>query len=202
MGIGVAAACMLIGMAAGAQGQVPGGGFPFGGALRGVTQIKGRVVCVGCSLEEARAADPTLHNLYELRHAQGRAVIQVDAVDDAARWESIAGLAHQVWLRTPDNLFQRLTAEENLFKKIEITGLLSSARTLDVGAVIIPGPSITEQARAAGEQAQAAAVRADDAAVRAEDAAVRAEQTAKRVAQTVRRVEAMVKKLDSRSAAL
>ena len=36
-----------------------------------------------------------------------------------------------------DGLFQQLTAEENLFKDVEITGLLSTTRALDIFEVTI-----------------------------------------------------------------
>ena len=53
---GIVPVLILIGLATGAQGQPGSGTVPFGGELRDITQIKGHVVCVGCSLEEARKA--------------------------------------------------------------------------------------------------------------------------------------------------
>jgi hypothetical protein len=190
IGTGAITALMLAGLITGAQAFVSGGGMgSFGGELRGVTQIKGKVVCVGCSLDEMRAAQPELQRLYQLNHAQGQLVMTVESVNEVARWESIVGLSHHLAVRAPASLFQQLTAEENLFKEVVILGLLRSNRTLDMGEVIIPGPSIAELARAAGERAQAAADRA-------EAAALQAEGTAERVDRTVQQIEAMVKKFN------
>jgi hypothetical protein len=38
-------------------------------------QIKGNVVCAGCSLEEARETQPDRRNLLQLRHNQGQVVM-------------------------------------------------------------------------------------------------------------------------------
>ena len=65
---GIAAALLLTGLTTGAQALGAGGGGPpsLGGELRGMTQITGSVLCVGCSLNEVRAAQPELHRLYQL----------------------------------------------------------------------------------------------------------------------------------------
>jgi hypothetical protein len=201
IGTGVVAVLMLAGLATGAQALVPSGGIgAFGGESRGVMQITGSVVCVGCTLDEVRAAQPNLGGLYTLRHEKGQVVMQVYAVDDAARWESLVGLSHQLSMRAPDRVFQELTAEENLFKEVTITGLLRGTRTLDISEIMIPGPSIAERARAAGERARAAAAQAEAAAVRAEKAAVHAEIIAERTDRTMQRIDVMVRKLNGRVA--
>ena len=119
---GLGVTLLLAGVTTSAWGQVGGGGLPFGGELRGITQLRGSVVCVGCSLEEVQAARPHLTGLYEFRHEQGRVVMEVDTINERARWENILGLSHQLAVRAQDRLFQKLTAEENLFKEVEITG--------------------------------------------------------------------------------
>ena len=143
MSIGITAILLLTGLTTGAQALGPGGGeLPsFGGELRGVTQITGSVVCVGCSLNEVRAGQPELHRLYQLTHPHGQLVMTVESVNEAARWESIVGLSHQISARAPANLFRQLTAEENLFKEIVIFGLLRSNRTLDIGEITIVDPN-------------------------------------------------------------
>ena len=40
-------------------------------------------------------------------------------------------------MRANEQLLQTLGAEENLFKEVELTGLLSNARTLDVFAITV-----------------------------------------------------------------
>jgi hypothetical protein len=187
---GLGVTLLLAGVTTSAWGQVGGGGPSFGGELRGITQLRGSVVCVGCSLEEVQAARPHLTDLYEFRHEQGRVVMEVDTINERARWVDILGLSHRIAARAPDRLFQRLTAEENLFREVEIVGLLRNTRTLDIGDVTIFGPSIAEQAHAAGEQTQAAAARAEVAARRAETAADQAEMFAYQAERTAQRSEA------------
>jgi hypothetical protein len=203
IGTGVVATLLLAGLTAGAQALGPGGGMSsFGGESRSMTQIKGSVVCVGCTLDEVREAQPNLRRLYKLRHAQGQVVMQMHAINEAAWWESIVGLSHRISARAPDRVFQQLTAEENLFKEMEVTGLLRKTGTFDIGEITVLGPSIAEEARAAGERAQAAAGQAEAAAARAEGAAAQAEGVAERVERTVQRIVAMAKKLDGRPAEL
>ena len=135
---GMAAALLLAGITTGVQGQVAGGVGSFGGGGRGMMKIRGNVVCAGCSLEEARKAQPNEHQLYELIHRRGQVVMKVSSVDDAQMW------GHFIWppwisVRAKDRVFQQLTAEENLFKEVEITGLLNNSRTLDIFSVTISG---------------------------------------------------------------
>jgi hypothetical protein len=42
-------------------------------------------------------------------------------------------------VRAQDKVFQQLTAEENLFKDVEITGALSTTHALDIFEVTIHG---------------------------------------------------------------
>lgn len=72
-------------------------------------QVTGYVVCAGCSLEEARAAQPSLSGLYQLTHDEGQVVLNVLSFYDpaeAARWQNIAGLTHQLQVRAEDQVFQ------------------------------------------------------------------------------------------------
>ncbi len=134
---GVAAALLLVGIAAGAQEQAPGGGGgSLGGETRGLMQIRGTVVCTGCSLEEVREAQPSQHDFYQLLHQRGQVVMQVSWVNNSQRWDHLAA-PPRLWVRATDRLFQQLSAEENLLKEIEITGLLRNSRTLDIFAVTI-----------------------------------------------------------------
>jgi len=134
----IGTAVLVVGFSAGAWGQIPTPPVAPFANLNALTRIKGSVVCVGCSLEEVEKAHAAAGHLYELDNSQGKnkAVLRVDWVDDAARWESIS-MGHHLWVRAAAPVWQQLTAEENLFKKVEITGLLSSTRTLDVGQVTI-----------------------------------------------------------------
>ena len=137
--IGVAAVLLLAGLTTAARGQVAGGGLSvFGGESRGIMQITGKVVCSGCSLDEVRKAQPNQHSLYQFTHKRGQIVMAVSMVEDAQRWNTLTG-SPQLWIRADDQLLQKLSAEENLFKEIEITGLLNNTRTLDVFDVAVHG---------------------------------------------------------------
>jgi hypothetical protein len=139
----VVVAVMSLSVISGVYAQGPGG-VPgtFGGELRGITQFTARVVCVGCDLATVWQAQPGLNRLYQLNHERGQMVMQVESFTDPAehrRWESIVGLSHQVNGRAPDAVLKELTAEENLFKIMTITGLLRSSRTLDIDSVKVEG---------------------------------------------------------------
>jgi len=51
----------------------------------------------------------------------------------------LVGLSHQLSARAPDRVFEELMAEENLFKQVEVTGLLRSNRTFDISQVRVMG---------------------------------------------------------------
>ena len=126
---GMVAALLLAGLTTGVHGQVSGGGL---------LHIKGSVVCRGCSLDEARKAQPNEQTLYQLTHEQGQIVMNVRSVNNSPTWRYF-GWPAELQVRAQDGLFQQLTAEENLFKDVEITGLLSTTRALDIFEVTISG---------------------------------------------------------------
>ncbi|MEW6297926.1 MAG: hypothetical protein AB1671_09340 [Thermodesulfobacteriota bacterium] len=145
---GVAILLLLGGFAPVAQGQ-GGPQLPYGGAMRGMTRITGTLVCAECSLEEARRANPDMHDLYVFDHDLGQAVIQVNQVLDSAgrgssesivgsRWEAITWYP-ELAVRAPGEEFRKLLAEENMFKEVQITGILRSTRTLDVMNIDVLG---------------------------------------------------------------
>ena len=140
IGIGVAAALLLVSMTTGARAQVvPGGGLgSFGGESRGTTLLMGKVVCAGCSLEEVQKAHPNQYNFYQLTHRKGQVVMAVETVSDPQVWSDFA-FPPRIWVRGQDEIFAQLTDEQNLFKEVEITGLLSNARTLDMFGVTVNG---------------------------------------------------------------
>ncbi len=132
------AAGMFTAVAASAQtGTYPGGSF--GGELRGGTRFHGTIVCANCTLEQAQAANPRLGHLYAFASHRGQVILHLQDADERMWWESIAGLSNKVWLRAPDEVLASLTAEENLFKQVEITGLLRKSGVFDIGAVYIRG---------------------------------------------------------------
>lgn len=134
--LAVAVALFLTGPSPHADAQVPGfGGGTFGGEVRGATQLKGTVVCVGCTLEEAEGAQPQMRHLYQLVHAHGQLVMAVQEVNRSTMWEI---WPHTLSIRTSPHLFQQLTAEANLFKNVELLGLLNrGGRTFDLFQVAL-----------------------------------------------------------------
>jgi hypothetical protein len=127
---GVAVALLLAGLAVNSRGEVDGGlGFSPNSEL--TMQIHGNVVCTECSLEEAQKARPHDTALYQMTSRQGRLVMQVNWVSNTARWSRIVW-PPQLRVRGDAHLIHQLGAEENLFKEVEITGLLSNTRTLDL----------------------------------------------------------------------
>jgi hypothetical protein len=64
--------------------------------------------------------------------------MKMTAVNEAAMFDSLAW-PPRLAVRGPDHLLNRLSAEENLFKEMTITGLLHSTRTLDVFDVAVKG---------------------------------------------------------------
>jgi len=135
--INLAAALLVAGLTTSVHGQVPSaaGGFS---ESRGITQFAGKVICAGCSLEEVQQAHPHQHDLYLLRHRQGQVVMEVDTVNERSLWSYLTW-PPRLWVRASDKLFALLTAEQNLFKEVEITGLLRNTSILDVFDVTVKG---------------------------------------------------------------
>jgi hypothetical protein len=133
----MAAALLLAGLTTAAQGFVPGGLSGFGGGGRSMTLIKGQIVCAGCELDEVSRTQPSMHHLYQLTHKQGQVVMRVRTINGSDMWE--APLSPRFTVRSKDSVFGQLTAEENLMKDVEISGVLSNTRTLDIFGVTISG---------------------------------------------------------------
>ena len=136
--MGVAATLLVAGVTVGAQGGVTEGGFSFGTEGAGLMQIRGNMICAECSMAEACQTRPGRHDLYQLTGRQGRVVMRVSWVSNSERWIHVVW-PPRIWVRGEERLLQQLNAEENLFKELEITGLLSNSRTLDVFGVTISG---------------------------------------------------------------
>ncbi len=135
MSIGVA--LLWASLVTGGQGYIedPGGfGFRLG---KGWMQLRGHILCAGCTLEELHNAPPAPRSrLYQLNHRRGQVVMQVNPEDASLRY-------HRLWLKGGDELFEILAAEENLFKEIEVSGLLReylpTSGTLDLATVRVLG---------------------------------------------------------------
>ena len=136
----VATALMLGGIAMTAISHGFGGGVGtgLGGSVRTPLRINGSVVCMGCSLEEVKRTQPKEHDLYQFSHKNGQFIFKVASVDNRSIFDALAW-PPRLWVRASEETLRKLSAEENLFKPIGITGILSSTRTLDVAEVIIGG---------------------------------------------------------------
>jgi hypothetical protein len=82
-----------------------------------------------------RRSQPSKFKLLELKHNQGQVVMQMTWINDGSVWSHL--LRPRTWVRAESGLFQQLVAEENMFKEVEVTGLVSKAGTLDMSKVQI-----------------------------------------------------------------
>lgn len=135
--IGVVVSCLFVSLTTDAWGQGPA---PFGGELRGPIRIRGKVICVKCSLDEVRGVPAEEGKFYQLVYRSGeQLVILVSWVSEPQLWSYLAP-SSRLWARGGDSLFQKLTAEENLFQELEITAIPShSMQTLDLSDVKVRG---------------------------------------------------------------
>ena len=85
------------------------------GAGKHWVQFTGRVLCSGPTRKMQRAVSAS--RFYQIKHRQGQVVMKITA-------EASTLLYHSLWLNGEDRLFEKLAAEENLFKDITISGLL------------------------------------------------------------------------------
>jgi hypothetical protein len=130
---------LLATLTASVQGDIGGGSQGFGLGGEDAVKIRGTVVCAGCSLEEMRRANPSEYPFYyQFTHKNGRLVMHVTWVSNSARWARIVW-PPQLRVRAEEKVLQQLGAEANLFKEMEITGILGNSRTLDVIEITISG---------------------------------------------------------------
>lgn len=132
---GAATALLLAGITSGAQGYT--GSALLNNRLNGI-QLRGRVVCTGCSLAEVQEAQPEKwgNRLYRITHRQQQVVMEVDWISDPLQWNRLITTPH-LQLRGADSLFEQLTTEKNRFKNVEVSGMLSPAQTLDMNKITI-----------------------------------------------------------------
>jgi hypothetical protein len=123
------------GGAGGGGGIGTGAGGAVGGETRSITQFSGRVLCINCSLEEMQAKQTEDNKLlYELTRDQERAVLKLETVNNARRWDDI-NLSQHLQVRGENELWQKLTAADTLRKQVELTGILRPTGTLDLSGV-------------------------------------------------------------------
>lgn len=141
---GILGALVLVGVSIPSAWAEQGGGqVPSVGAasdpdsrLEREISLKGKIVCLGCSLEDVQKQQPQAKSLYQLTYKQGRIVIQVDEVNDLRQWQRDT-LSNNLHIRAADDVLSQLTDEKTVQKEVELTGRLGSDRVLDVTGILI-----------------------------------------------------------------
>jgi hypothetical protein len=129
--IGVTVVVLCASLVTGAQSEGWRGGGLGSGLGKGWVQLHGRILCASCTLETL----PVQHQrLYQLEHRLGRVLIEANSEQSPFPY-------HRFWLKSDDQVFATLAAEENLFKEVEVSGLLReylpTAGTLDLAVVTV-----------------------------------------------------------------
>ena len=128
--------CLFVRLTTDVGGQTSGGTPSFGGELRGITQIRGEVVCVGCRLDEVHSGESDEGKLHQVSYPGGQLVMKVTWTNEPQRWSALVSSPY-LWARVKASVLQQLTAEENLFQELEVTGLLRDNRTFDINEVTV-----------------------------------------------------------------
>jgi len=137
--IGVTAALLLAGTTTRTQGQVIGSesGPEVGPGGAWAIQLREKMVCTQCSLAEVQKLQPNNSQLYQLTYRQEQGVMEVSWVSNTRWWNHLT--IPRLRIRGEESLVQKLTAEENLSKEVEVSGVLNSSQILDLHAVTIRG---------------------------------------------------------------
>jgi hypothetical protein len=137
---GLTVALMLTGITASAHGFMGLSPWQTGSPGR-LIQLRGTVVCTGCTLAEARRLqhDPYGNHLYQVTTPQGQLVLNIQAVSNP-RWFNDVTFP-QFSLRGEEGLLQSVSTPDTQAKEVELTGLLTTPRILDVSAVVIQAPA-------------------------------------------------------------
>jgi hypothetical protein len=144
LGIGLAVFLFVAGMTTQVQGFggadsgcVHGG---VGGSVRSMIQFTGTIMCVDCDLADLEQIRPGIEgNFYQLNYEGQQLVINITKVAGQENgWRAIVWPPN-LYIRTKPSTFQKLVAEENLFKTIEVTGLVRGTRRLDIMDIVIQG---------------------------------------------------------------
>src|SRR6185295_17126139 len=61
----------------------------IGGELRGITQIRGKVLCVDCTLADVRGDQSGAHSIYLVTYPGGQFVFQMEWVSEPQRWTDV-----------------------------------------------------------------------------------------------------------------
>ncbi len=130
-----AAALMLAGLTATAQGFL--GPNPSRSGTGRLIQVKGKIVCTACYLQDVRQAQPNKYQtrLYQVVSEQGQLVIEIESVSNPVWFDY--HLVPRIWFRGDAEQLQKLNAPENLTKEVSISAFLTSPYTFDVREVTL-----------------------------------------------------------------
>lgn len=129
--IGITLTCVLVSTARAQEFPDPRG--PLWSSAGREVQLTGKVLCTGCTLEEARKTHPTIPatRLYVVQTSQGQIVTELHWISNP-QWGDRLTIPHVVQLRADDRLVQQLLATANHSQELQATGVLSHMGTLYV----------------------------------------------------------------------
>jgi hypothetical protein len=130
---GVAAALMLIGVTSSVYGFI---GYSALTRSTREVQLTGRVICTGCTLDEARKTQPKYSNhLYHLTLGRQPVILEVHQTTDATWLNHL--MMPLIRVRGEENLLLPLTNQDNVQKNVTIVGNLLDEQTLNVQAITV-----------------------------------------------------------------
>jgi hypothetical protein len=106
---------------------------PVGQSEREIS-VEGKIICVGCRLEDVQKQHPQAQSLYQLTYQRGRMVMQIEDVDDLRQWQRDT-LSHTLHLRAVDEVLSQLTGMQTVRKDVTLSGRLGSDHVLDVTGI-------------------------------------------------------------------
>lgn len=129
-----AAALMLAGFTTTTQGFSGPNSSP---GMERQIQVKGKVVCTGCRLEDVRQSALHKHKsrLYQVILNQEQLVMEVEEVSNP-RWLNNVLVPH-LWVRGADEQLQELSAPETVAKEVEISGVVADLNMINVTEVVV-----------------------------------------------------------------
>lgn len=133
--IGLAVALMLISVSSSAQGFTGLYSTMTRGEQR--TQLTGKLVCIDCSVTEARKTQPHKYgnHLYQLQLGQRQAVMEVRETNHFTWLNHL--MRPNIRMRGEENLLLTLASHDNVRKDVTIAGLLLDAHTLNVQEITV-----------------------------------------------------------------
>jgi hypothetical protein len=101
------------------------------------TQLTGKLVCMDCSVAEARKVSPYKYgnHLYQLQLGQRQAVMEVRETNHFTWLNHLT--RPNIRVQGEDNLLRALTSQDHVRKDVTIAGLLLDAHTLNVQEITV-----------------------------------------------------------------